>query len=290
MAKPFLKWVGGKQALLPVYEPYLPKGKIPYYAEPFVGGGAMYFHLAGRISEMAILADNNHHLINTYKHVRDHLSRVTAILKGFHGLYRDANKGQREEMYYSLRKRDRHHGWDWATAYAAARFIFINKTGYNGLWRVNQSGQCNTPHGKYNKPTICDDAVIRDASEALYRVLLWHLDFNTTIDRILTMGQIWDTKFFVYLDPPYVPVGDQSFTSYTAEGWSDVDTELLAVAMAALDIGGHRFMCSNSPGFLPVIEQWQCGYDVKHVTARRKVNRDPDGRGEVAEVLVRNYG
>ena len=294
MAKPFLKWVGGKGALLPVYEPYLPKGKIPYYAEPFVGGGAVFFHLHDRITEMAILGDVNHHLMNAYRQVRDNLDPIVQVLAGWQGLYHDANESQRDEMYYSTRRRDRHEGWDWKTGYAAARFIFLNKTGYNGLWRVNRAGQCNTSHGKYKNPRICDGVALADAHDALFRVLLWHLDFRQTVGRILTMGRVWGTRFFVYLDPPYVPVDETSFTSYTAGGFDRMDNGQLIAALADLDNGGHRFMCSNSPPFEGMIEEWKGGvsyhnWDIKRVKARRNVNSNPDGRDEVTEILVRNY-
>ena len=288
VAKPFLKWVGGKRALLPVYEPYLPRFKIPYYAEPFVGGGAMYFHLNYRITEMAILSDSNPHLINTYKHVRDRVGKLMELLKASQDVYLQGDRDQRQKHYYRTRELDRAPLWDSNTVYAASRFIFINRTGYNGLWRVNKAGQCNTPHGMYSNPTICDGVALAAAEDALYRVIMWNMDFQDAIHRILELGRLWGIKFFVYLDPPYT---DTAFTSYTADGWTDVDTELLITAMSALDIGGHKFMCSNSPAFSDAIARSGEGdhWRVHNIMARRNVNSDPEGRGKVMEILVRNY-
>jgi DNA adenine methylase len=209
-ARPFLKWAGGKQQLLAQYEPYFPTDFRRYF-EPFVGGGAVFFHLwsTERLPGAAHLLDNNEELVNTYIAVRDSLDELIyalAVHKGRHC----------KEYYYEVRNLDR-QDIALSDVARAARTIYLNKTCYNGLYRVNRKGQFNVPMGSYKNPRILDEDLLAAASIALQGVRIETRGFRSVVE----LAQAGD---FFYFDPPYDPVSKTaSFTGYTAGSFHDAD-------------------------------------------------------------------
>jgi DNA adenine methylase len=274
---PFVKWAGGKAQLLPQFEPYFPT-RLGRYVEPFVGGGAVFFHLhrLGRLrGKGVVLIDSLEELINCYRVVRDQVEALIAEL-GRH----EAGKTDRD-YYYEVR------GWDRQPGYArrsdverAARFVFLNRTCYNGLYRVNRHGEFNVPFGRYRNPTICDAANLRAASHALQGVGLLAADFVRCLEEV-------QEGAFVYLDPPYHPLSETaSFTSYTADDFGVKDQQRLAEVFGQLDQRGCQLMLSNS--CTPFIETLYDGYEQIQVRASRPISARADRRGAIAELLVLN--
>jgi len=276
-ASPFLKWAGGKGQLLSQFEPYFP-AHFAGYVEPFLGGGAVFFHLynQGRLEgKQVVLLDRLEELINCYRVVRDRPEAVIAELRRHETYKLD------EDYYYGLR------AWDRRPDYArrgpvqrAARFIFMNRTCYNGLYRVNSKGQFNVPFGRYRNPRVCDAVRLRAASHALQGVHLLAGDF----DRCL---EVAEEGYLVYLDPPYHPLSETAnFTSYTANDFDAADQRRLAALYRALDRRGCRLMLSNS--CTPFVQGLYQGYEQAQVQARRPISARGDGRGAIPELLVMN--
>ncbi len=273
-ARPFLKWAGGKQQLLPQYAPYFPKITQRYF-EPFLGGGAVFFFLwnTGRITGHATLFDNNLELVNTYQMVRDHMDELIVAL---------VNHKQRHNRayYYEIRSLDRQDA-GLSNIERAARTIYLNKTCYNGLYRVNRKGQFNVPMGSYKNPAILDADNLRKASCALQNVQIEVRDFRTAV----TLGEPGD---FFYFDPPYDPLSKTaSFTGYTAGNFSDEDQRDLAEVFEILSGKGCLCMLSNS--YTPLILQLYQKFRIEIVLANRAINSDANGRGNIKEVVVMNY-
>jgi DNA adenine methylase len=273
-AKPFLKWAGGKQQLLAQMAPLLP-ADFRRYHEPFLGSGALYFHLwnAGRITAPASLTDNNAELIATYAAVRDDVDGLIDRLQEH-----AASHGR--EHYYAVRAQDR--GPQPLTPMEqAARLIYLNRTCYNGLYRVNRDGFFNTPLGSYTAPRIVQAATLRAASAALMDAELRVAAFDAILDR----AQPGD---FVYCDPPYDPVSrTASFTSYTRHSFGEPEQRRLAAVFTELARRGCSCMLSNS--YTPLILDLYRGFDIKIVQATRAINSKGDARGVVREVVVCNY-
>ena len=274
---PFVKWAGGKGQLLAQLDPYLP-ARLAGYVEPFVGGGAVFFHLyrQGRLrGKKVVLIDSLEELINCYRVVRDQVEALIAEL-GRH----EAGKTDRD-YYYQVRAWDRQSDYGRRSdVERAARFVFLNRTCYNGLYRVNRSGEFNVPFGRYRNPTICDAANLRAASHALQGVQLLADDFS----RCLEISGAGD---FVYLDPPYHPLSDTaSFTGYTAGDFGVEDQRRLAGMFRQLDRRGCQLMLSNSSTAL--VEELYAGYEQVQVHASRPISARADRRGLVAELLVLN--
>ena len=275
-ARPFLKWAGGKQQLLPQYEEFFPDS-FSRYCEPFLGGGAVFFHLrsTGRITgaEDVYLIDNNRDLINTYRVVRDQLEDLIELLAVHQ---REHNK----KYYYRVRALDR-KPIQMTDLERAARTIYLNKTCFNGLYRVNKKGQFNVPIGSYTDPAILQEDLLRSASAALQGVSIEAADFET----IESLAQAGD---FVYFDPPYDLVSKtSSFTSYTAGDFGDEDQRRLAQLFAKLSDEGCLCMLSNSstPFVLDLYEDFR----IEVVQANRVINSNANSRGSVDEVVVLNY-
>lgn len=270
--EPFLKWVGGKRKLLPALWPLLPAGvEHMRHVEPFLGGGAMFFARAPR---RASLSDVNGDLIETYKAVR---STPHAVIRRLRELARDHD----EAHYYAVRgafnARSMEGGAD-----RAAQFIYLNKTCFNGLFRVNRKGQFNVPVGRYSNPAIADAEAIVAASLALQHAALYHAPFDA-----LTSMDIC-RRDFVYLDPPYAPVSSTSnFTSYSSDKFTAHDQARLAGVFRALDRRGAKLMLSNSD--TPEIRDLYRGFQIDVVMAPRAVNSDASKRGAVPELVIRNY-
>lgn len=264
--KPPVKWAGGKAQLIPQFEPLFPQKKYGLYIEPFVGGGAVFFHL---LPERAVLIDSNEELINFYSVVRDNLEELVADLK--------KHKNTRD-YYYSVRDLDPH---GLSPVKRASRFLYLNKAGYNGLWRVNSRGRHNVPFGRYENPKIVDELNLRLVAEALRRTRIICDDFS----RVLDFAR---SETFVYLDPPYYPLSDTAnFTGYTSGTFGEGDQRRLADVFKELDRRGCLVMLSNSD--TPFVRDLYSGYDIRVVYARRAINSKPDRRGPVTELVIRNY-
>lgn len=270
--KPIVKWAGGKSRLLPELRARLPKA-IGTYTEPFSGGAALFFDLAGRREiafERAVLTDRNEDLIACYRAVRDDVDGVIAALR--HYKY-DA------ELYYATRERDPRGLSD---VERGARLLFLNHTCFNGLWRVNASGKFNVPFGRYKNPRICDEEGLRLASAALAGVALEVADFHEVTER-LGPGD------FAYFDPPYVPVSDTAdFTAYASGGFGPADQARLVEDFRRLRERGVRAMLSNAD--TAGTRALYADFAVHVVRAPRAINSDPTKRGETTEVLVLNWG
>ncbi|MDE2986527.1 MAG: DNA adenine methylase [Chloroflexota bacterium] len=275
MAKPFLKWAGGKTSLLPELLEAAPE-QIETYYEPFVGGGALFFALqaAGRFKR-AVLSDSNKELINAYTQVRDDVDGLVRALSVHQRKYREAE--DRAEYYYTIRGKKLT-----CSLGGAANLIFLNKTCYNGLYRVNSKGRFNVPHGRYVNPTICDEGNLRAASEALQGVELRVADFADG-PRLAGAGD------FVYFDPPYVPLSETAyFTSYTAKEFGMVEQERLARTAAELAERGSRVALSNS-GHPEVKSMYSSEvFKLDEVHAKRAINSDAKKRGPVREYLIQS--
>jgi DNA adenine methylase len=274
-AQPFLKWAGGKSQLLEQFEPLFP-ASVRSYSEPFLGGGAVFFHLKARFPKMrAALRDNNSELINCYQLVRDEVEGLMESLDE----HLENFRSQGETYYYRVREQHNLRG----TVERAARMIFLNKTCYNGLWRVNGKGEFNVPIGSYRpeKVSLYDRANLLAASGALREVDLAVQDFRQT----LAAAQEGD---FVYVDPPYYPLSrTANFTSYTQEDFGRVEQSRLADLFAEAARRGARLMLSNSD--TATTRELYTGFDLKTVQARRAVNCDGAKRGRVSELVVRTY-
>ena len=277
-ARPFLKWAGGKGQLLPQLMARLPANFARYH-EPFVGGGALFFHLwnSGRLHGGAVLSDYNQELIDCYIAVRDHVEELITLLLELRPRFSD------REFFYAIRRWDRQPGFaERPLVERAARTIFLNRTCYNGLYRLNNKGQFNAPFGNYKNPLIVDPENMRDASRALQHVELCRGDFADVLQRA-TPGD------FVYFDPPYVPVSaTASFTSYTHQGFGETEQHRLASVFAQLHEHGCYVMLSNSyTSFSSSLYAATANQDI--VLASRKINCDGKKRGEVEELIVYSY-
>lgn len=273
-AQPFLKWVGGKGQLLAQLGEFLPL-RIERYFEPFIGGGAMFFHLAQRVpSPRAFLRDNNSELMNVYAVVRDFPHELMSRLDAHLARYRS----DRENYYYLVRSE--HPVPAEQAVERAARMIFLNKTCFNGLWRVNARGEFNVPVGSQQNPALYDRSNILAASRALQGAHLAVQDFRQT------MGEAGRGDF-VYIDPPYVPISSTaSFTSYTKEAFGLAEQRELATLFQDAAGRGARLMLSNSD--TPLVRELYRGFAIHTVRARRAVNCDGSKRGKINEIVVTN--
>jgi len=273
--KPFVKWVGGKRQLLSQfrkYNLYPPESfdfKTGRYFEPFVGGGAVFFDL---LPEKGYLSDLNKELITTYRVIKTDVERLIKSLKT-----------HRIDKEYYLKVRAQDPG-DLADIAVASRFIFLNRTCFNGMYRVNSRGGFNVPFGKYENPLICDEDNLRKVSKALEHIEISHQDYK----EVLKNAKKGD---FIYFDPPYYPVSKTaSFTSYTKEAFLDKEQTELRDTFIKLDKRGCFVMLSNSDTpFINDIYTDFKGARISKVEAGRAINSKGSGRGKVMEVLITNY-
>lgn len=264
--KPFLKWAGGKQRLIRQYEPFFPHGQFHRYHEPFLGGAAIFFHLC---PENAILTDLNAELINVYVVLRDYCAELIQVIQAY---------GFGREEYYRVRALNPK---ELSAVEQAARTIYLNRTCYNGLYRVNKKGQFNVPFGRYDKPFTFREGVLETVSRALANTEIFVDDFSGVLQRAQT-GDL------VYFDPPYHPLNrTANFTGYTRGAFNGGEQERLAKVFCALDSMGCRVMLSNSD--TPFVHQLYKAYRRETVLARRSINRDLNKRGEIKELLIMNY-
>lgn len=272
---PFLKWAGGKSQLLAQFEPlYPPRPTVARYVEPFVGSGAVYFDVRCRLRpRRAILADGNAALIDAYRGVRDHVEQVIRLLRR----HKEAHS---ERRYYEVRSQrpDR-----LSPAARAARLIYLNKTCFNGLYRVNSRGEFNVPIGRYVAPAILDETNLRAAAAALAGAELKAAHFSEAA----SYARAGD---FVYCDPPYHPLSATShFTSYTEGAFGPADQEELARVARALHAKGCLVMLSNSEcDFIRDLYR-DPAFKIHVVHARRSINSKAERRGRIREVVILNY-
>jgi DNA adenine methylase len=268
---PFLKWVGGKGKLLGQLLPLLPPGaELMRHVEPFAGGGAMFF---ARRPERALLCDVNGALVDTYLAIRDEVDEVIHALEP---LARDHGDG----TYYRARE-TYNAGRGLPRPQRAALFVYLNKTCFNGLHRVNRKGEFNVPEGRYKSPRILDEEGLRSASAALAGTDIEKTGFESLLSRARPGD-------FVYLDPPYEPISRTSnFTGYAEDGFGPKDQERLRDVFAELDRRGCKLMLSNSTA--PLILDLYARYRIDRISAARAISCDGRGRGPIDEVVVRNY-
>ncbi|MCC9296159.1 DNA adenine methylase [Clostridium sp. WLY-B-L2] len=269
--QPFVKWVGGKRQLIKGISKYIPKGNYKYY-EPFVGGGAVLFDLQPK---KAVINDYNFELINTYNVIKNKVEELIQYLKTY---------PNDEEFYYKMREFDRKEEYkNWSEVKKASRFIYLNKTCYNGLYRVNQAGYFNTPFGRYKNPNIVNDAILRAVSKFLNEndIVIKSGDYKEVLKGI-------KKNSFVYFDPPYDPISHSSnFTGYTTGGFRKEQQIELKEACDELNKKKVRFLLSNSN--TEFIRKLYSDYSIEIVNANRSINSVASKRGEVEEVLIRNY-
>ena len=293
-ARPFVKWAGGKSQLLDVLKGNLPNGigtSLRKYAEPFVGGGALLFSLLGNYSfDEVYICDNNRELINTYSVIKnrcDELIELLSFMQSKYGSFETVE--EKQEYYYLCRKKYNNTLLNDATSVEkAALFVLLNKTCFNGLYRVNRKGEFNVPFGKREKPTVCDTDNLLKASKALQKVSIHSGDYHGVLD-------FADKETFVYFDPPYRPLNATSgFTSYTEEQFSDADQIELSKTCRVLSNTGARVMISNSDPHNvdesdDFFDDLYAGFDIKRVEAARMINSNGASRGKVKELLIKNY-
>ncbi len=266
---PIVKWVGGKRQLMFDLQKNMP-GDYNRYFEPFIGGGALFFYLQ---PDNAYISDMNEELINLYQVVRDNVDELITDLQKH-----DISK----EYFMEIRNIDRTEEYEnWSDVQKASRFIYLNRTCFNGMYRVNSKGEFNVPFGHYKNPRILDENNLINCSNLLRRTEIKHADFSEILKKV-KKGD------FVYFDPPYVPLSEtSSFTSYTKDGF-DIDMQFkLRDVCDELDSMGVKFLLSNSDTKL--VNELYENYNIKKVFASRQINANADGRGKITEVLVRNY-
>jgi DNA adenine methylase len=272
LVSPVIKWVGGKRQLLEVLTPLLPK-RISTYCEPFVGGGALLFDLQPKT---AYVNDINDELIRVYQIIKSDVDALIVALQDFKN---------EAEYFYSVRDWDRDSAKysSLTDVQKAARILYLNKTCYNGLFRVNSAGEFNSPFGNYRNPNIVNAPTLRAVSSYLNAATL-HL---TSIDYAEVLQEL-PKGAFVYLDPPYDPVSDtSSFTGYAKGGFSRDEQIRLRECCDELHRRGLKFMLSNSA--TDFIKEQYAAYNITIVQAKRAINSDATKRGEIDEVVARNY-
>lgn len=292
-AHPFIKWVGGKGQLLEQLSTLLPKDlsneKEFVYVEPFVGGGAMLFHMLSTYTNIsrAVINDMNGDLVTVYKVVRDQPKSLILRLKGMQEKYRQCKTEDERKKYY-LQERERYNGRRLSDVEIAALFIFLNRTCFNGLYRVNSKGLFNVPFGKAVNPLICDETTILSDSALLQKVEILEGDF----------AGVWKNlgnRAFVYFDPPYRPLTQtSSFTAYAKNGFDDMQQKRLSEFCRKIDGEGHRWLLSNSDPHNVnsadmFFEEIYAGFEIHRVSASRMINSKADGRGRITELAIRNY-
>lgn len=294
-AQPFIKWAGGKGQLLSTFREFYPQslttGKIRRYVEPFVGGGAVLFDIVQSFPiEEAMIIDINRDLINTYKAVRDHVDCLIRLLEDIEQEYLAQDMETRKKTYYGIRKAFNLRKVDTGQVDTekASQFIFLNKTCFNGLYRVNKSGGFNVPFGDYKSPTICDAENLSVASMLLKKVEIVHGDFRKA-------STYADSETFVYFDPPYRPLNTtSSFTSYSKQDFTDDDQIALANFFRQLhDTGGLLMLSNSDPHNTDPLDDFfdelYRGFNIHRVQAKRAINSKGDSRGPLSEILVTNY-
>ena len=292
VAKPFLKWAGGKGQLLDTFDKMFPQelieGKIKTYIEPFVGGGAVLFHILQNYKiEKAQINDINKELINCYRCIKADVEEVIKPLSILEKEYLSSEN--RNKYFYNVRERynqihlNGHYDYE-----KCADFIFLNHTCFNGLYRVNKEGKFNVPHGKYKKPLICDKENLRLCSQLLQKVEINFGSYEQVLEKA-------DANTFLYFDPPYRPLlENNSFVSYDKAGFDDDDQIKLSQNYRNLNKQNCLLMLSNSDpkntnendNFFDDLYK---GFSIERVYAKRMINCQASKRGNITEIVVMNY-
>jgi len=292
-SEPFVKWAGGKSQLLEELKNHFPAGlgtRIRKYAEPFVGGGAVLFFMLNNYDfDEIFINDSNAELIHTYKTIRDEVDGLIQILSVLQEQYLELEEESRKEFYYARRNEfNEHKEQKQFNTRTAALLIFLNRTCFNGLYRVNSKGAFNVPMGSYSNPTICDEKRLKADSEALQKVTISCGDYS------LSEGFI-DSSTFAYFDPPYRPLSiTSSFTSYSAGDFTDQNQKELAEYIEKLTQKGAYVLASNSDpkNTNPDDDFFDSLYSNCHidrVCARRNINSKVNSRGIITELIISNY-
>lgn len=292
--KPFLKWAGGKGQLLSEIEQYYPfeDGMITKYAEPFVGGGAVLFDILSKYDlDEVYISDINAELINTYLIIRDNIDDLVIMLKEMQNEFVPADTEHRKEYYSEKRERFNDlkvNGDASINIEKAALMIFLNKTCFNGLFRVNKKGFFNVPMGAYKNPLICDEDNLRAVSEVLKNVTIVCGDYRDSADFI-------EDNTFVYFDPPYRPITDTaSFTAYTENLFNDEEQIELAKFVDDMHRKGAKVVISNSDPKNSntdddFFDNIYSSHKIKRVEATRMINCNSEARGKIKELLISNF-
>ncbi|MEQ8168698.1 MAG: DNA adenine methylase [Candidatus Eremiobacterota bacterium] len=299
-AKPFLKWAGGKSQLLQQFDNYFPselkEGKIDFYFEPFLGGGAVFFFIAQKYNfKQAFLYDINKELILTYKVVQKDVNKLIDLLYTYDVNYKRLNEDGRKAFYYEIRNDYNTIGYKinykkysslWVKR--AAQVIFLNRTCYNGLFRVNRQGGFNVPFGRYKNPKIVDEENLKKVSCLLKKAKIESADFGKINRKI-------SEKSFVYFDPPYKPISNTAnFTSYSKCVFDDSQQKRLAEFYKELHRKKSKLMLSNSDPKNEdenddFFDRLYSDYHIYRVDARRVINSNPEKRGLIKELIIVNY-
>lgn len=292
--KPFVKWAGGKNSLIPQITKYYPfelkNGTIERYIEPFVGGGAVLIDILQKYEvKEAYAFDINIDLINCYNVIKNNVEELINELDKKEKKFIALNDEKRQNYFYDIRAEyNSYELKDELDVKRASEFIFLNRTCFNGLYRVNREGNFNVPCGKYKNPTICDSSNLRNLSKLIKNVIFKYGDYKES-------EQYVNDKTFVYFDPPYRPLSVTSgFTSYTKEDFKDENQKELAQYYNKLSLKNAKLMLSNSnpknvnknDNFFEDIYK---GFYINEVSAKRIINSNAKGRGEISELLITNY-
>ncbi len=287
-AKPFVKWVGGKTQLIDQLEALLPadfnRWENVTYIEPFIGGGAMLFHILQHHPNItsAIINDINADLTTCYKVVRDTPDVLVAALQELQAEYYVLPNEDAKKEYY-IQRRAEFNTKQLDPIRNTTLFFFLNRTCFNGLYRVNKSGLFNVPFGRYETPTICDANTIYADSQLLQKVTILTGDYTETL-------QYAKDKTLFYFDPPYRPLNaTSSFNDYTKEAFNDLAQQRLKEFCDEVQKAGYHFMLSNSDCKDGFFDDLYLQYHIERVLASRSVNANPSKRGKLTEILVHNY-
>ena len=294
VVRPFVKWAGGKGSLIPQITKYYPfelkNGRIEKYVEPFVGGGAVLIDILQKYEvQEAYAFDINKDLINCYNVIKFNVEDLIQKLEKKEKEFLSLDNEKRKNYFYDVREEYNSYILEAeSNVKRASEFIFLNRTCFNGLYRVNRNGKFNVPFGKYKNPTICDSSNLRNLSKLIKDVLFEYGDYKKS-------EEIIDRNTFVYFDPPYRPLSDTSgFTSYTKEDFNDEKQKELAEYFNLLSTRNAKLMLSNSnpknvnenDNFFEDIYR---GFNINEVSAKRMINSNSEGRGEISELLITNY-
>lgn len=290
IAKPFIKWVGGKSQLLEAIRTKYPEN-LEKYCEPFVGGGAVLFDVLNKFQPKEVLInDINKELINTYKQIRDNSKELIGQLLDLQNRYKNQTIDENKAFFYE--KRERYNGLktngnDAENLEKAALFIFLNKTCFNGLYRVNSKGLFNVPFNNAKNPPICDEENLLACSERLQNVRMMVGDYSKCSDFI-------DSKTFVYIDPPYRPLNETSaFTSYNETDFSDKEQIELGHFITEIAKKGAIIVASNSDPKNTnendnFFDNLYSDFEIERVSASRMINSNANKRGAINELLISN--
>ncbi len=293
--RPFVKWAGGKGSLIPQlnnFYPYeLKNGIIERYIEPFVGGGAVLIDILQKYDIQEVFAfDINIDLINSYNVIKNNIEELITNLKQMETEYLQLGQEERKNYFYNIR--DEYNNYELEeneqNVQRAAQFIYLNRTCFNGLYRVNKNGKFNVPVGSYKNPTICDEQNLRQLSQLIQNVQFQYGDYSRSMEYVTE-------NTFIYFDPPYRPLNVTSgFTSYTKEDFNDDNQRELAIFYRKLNGQNAKLMLSNSnpkninveDNFFDNIYQ---GFNINEIQASRMINANSNGRGKISEILITNY-